>query len=594
MKKGRCLASQEIRELIKAGVIQVPNFDEGRIQPSSFEPVIGDTLFRLDTDEQGLFRTKQDQSVYRALLELPERKRRKVDISDGYELRRGFSYLFPLEERVSFGESFRYMKSSPKSSTGRVFPVTRLLTDHNPCFDEAGIPHQGMTLQMWLLLQPLAFNLIAGPGLSFNQLRFFAGFDAQLRDSEIVSLWGKSPLLLSKTDEGMASVPVSPAVAEALQLHLDLKGAETEGIVALRARQNPEPIDLRKSQDHTAEDYFEPVKSKDGSLVMRRGEHYLLTSEEVLNIPKHLNAELAAHSHHGLMGPLHRAGFADNGFHGKLVFEVTSEELSDVRLQDGMPIGELRIYRTGVPDKIYGKKIGSNYQLQGLKVAKYFRDFDFKSAARNYEKLNREVLVQDAMVLTGNRKANPFGFISSEDAKKILMDVSKGFFHWRYDCEDDPSVLQVIPYTILFGPKKSVFSYVRAKDIADYGDKRLFGKHSIGLGGHIIRGDYPDYARRCLEREVFEEEVDVQGHITEPVLLGTLFATDSPVDRVHFGLVYGIYVDGDISPKERSISTGRLIPISEIQRDPDVQNEYETWSSILIPHLDKIWRLTSP
>ena len=44
------------------------------------------------------------------------------------------------------------------------------------------------------------------------------------------------------------------------------------------------------------------------------------------------------------------------------------------------------------------------------------------------------------------------------------------------DCESDEEVLQVIPYVLLFDESKKIFTYIRASDIKDYGDERLFGK----------------------------------------------------------------------------------------------------------------------
>ena len=63
---GKCLVSQQIRKLINDGEI-VTRMDESRIQPSSFEPQIGEELFLLNEG----FRPKREKTVYRSLLELP-------------------------------------------------------------------------------------------------------------------------------------------------------------------------------------------------------------------------------------------------------------------------------------------------------------------------------------------------------------------------------------------------------------------------------------------------------------------------------------------------------------------------------------------
>ena len=135
MKKSYCFASQQIRKAIEDGKIIVPSLDESRIQPSSFDPIIGDELFILDTKTKGLFRGNTKEPISRTLLKLPKRQRQEHNINNGFELKTGYTYLIPLEERVKLYEG-EHIKSSPKSSFGRLFLNTRLLADYNSCFDE--------------------------------------------------------------------------------------------------------------------------------------------------------------------------------------------------------------------------------------------------------------------------------------------------------------------------------------------------------------------------------------------------------------------------------------------------------------------------
>ena len=79
-----------------------------------------------------------------------------------------------------------FVKSSPKSSFGRLFINTRMLTDYNPCFDEINSSYRNETsLNLWILVQPLAFNVIAHPGLCFNQLRFFRDYNGTLNPMQL-------------------------------------------------------------------------------------------------------------------------------------------------------------------------------------------------------------------------------------------------------------------------------------------------------------------------------------------------------------------------------------------------------------------------
>jgi len=583
--KSYCFNSQQIREAIEDGKIIVPSFDESRIQPSSFDPIIGEELFVLDTETKGLFRGNSRESVYRTLLELPKRQRQKINISGGFELKKGFTYLTPLEEKVKLSEG-EHIKSSPKSSFGRLFLNTRLLGDYNPCFDEINSRYcLDQEINLWLFVQPLAFNIIMYPGYALNQLRFFKGLEAQLTDSQLMKEIKKNPLLYIRDSEGELT-PADSLVTDGLEIHLDLSGKYTDGIVGLRARHNPTPIDIKRKGAYEAEDFFEPLKGE--KITIKREEHYLFASSEILEIPKHLNVEVRSHSQIGFNGPLHFAGFVDNGFNGDLVFEVRPDEISYIELEDGMPVSKLDVFRTLIPDKLYGKDIGSHYQDQiGARPSKHFKEFDFTHAARNYEKLDRIVLVQAIETLKKHRKkADGFEVLIGDESLALFRDIENGFFQSRYDCEDDDLILQPIPYVLLFNNKNEIFTYVRSKDIKEYGDERLFGKHSIGLGGHIIKSDGPNYIDNCLEREVMQEEIEIQGNYSEPRLRGTLMAYDKPVDRVHFGLIYSINVDGNVKVKESSIISGRMVSIKELMRDNS--EKYETWSRVLIPYLHEL------
>ena len=205
---------------------------------------------------------------------------------------------------------------------------------------------------------------------------------------------------------------------------------------------------------------------------------------------------------------------------------------------------------------------------------------------------DREVLVQASNILMACRKnPNKHGFelIDSKTELALMKAIEdNGFFESRDICETSSLVLQPIPYVLIFGPNNTIFSYLRGENIQHYGEARLFGKHSIGLGGHITKDDAPDYIKKCIEREVMQEEAILLGACLKPILIGTLMADDKPVDTVHFGLIYKIHTNAMVKPNESSIASGRMIPIKEIMSNPNRNQMYETWSRILIGHLPAI------
>lgn len=607
MERGYCLVSQQIRkEILDGGIITgvsdlslgsnnrfTDSSLEKRVQPSSFEPIMGDEVFILDIEKQAVFCPGTSRTVYRALLELPKRQRSRVDISGGFETIAGFNYLIPLAERLRLQDN-ESVRSSPKSSVGRLFPFNRLVGDYCSSFDqvysENGLDRE---IQIWLLFQPTAFNIMIYPGLTLNQLRFFRGFDASLSQQELIEEFQKNPFLYDRDINGECVAAKPTITNDGLQMNLDLSGQHTKGIVALRARRNPSAIDLLKEGILDAEDFFEPVLTCENEVRFSSGERYLLASHGVLKTPPHLSGELRRHSGISIRGSWDEAGFVDPGFNGDLNFEATLNESGGMTLDSRtkLPVSFLEFFRTTeIPDKIYGGGIGSHYQGQlGVRPPKYFKDFDFSWAAKIYEKLYKHVLVHDARVLRSFRQSfTGFELISPKKLEGLIREIEEnGFFHLRYDCEDDSEILQVIPYTVVFGPDKSVFAYVRSKNIEEYGDKRLFGKHSIGFGGHIIKEDGPNYVLKCQGRE-FGEEVTVEGELSNPLLVGTLFSDEQPVDRVHLGLVYITHLDGSIKPNEESCKSFKKEFFDSL---PGKFDYFETWSRILIPHLPKLYEM---
>ncbi len=367
--KGHCYPAQEIREKWEAGEISGP-VDEERIRTASWEPTLATEGYWIRMDTTGGFRPKKGVSVKESIEALPVRERRAIDLRTPYVLHPGQTYLFRFEQTVMLHHD-EHVKASPKSSLGRCFVYVRLIADRHGSFDDIhGALSDGKPVALWVLVQPLTYHVILTPGLDLLQLRFFKGYDARLTDAEIASCWENGLPLLDVTE---------PIVMEGLLLRLDLRGKESGGVVGLRARPNPDPIDLAKKGQLDPFDYYDPIRPTNGRLVLRRGEHCLFVTRERLQCPSFLSMELSAHWGGGFAGPKHFAGFVDNGFSRNLVLEVRSDEIDDVELVDGMPIGKLDAYWTGMTDKPYGEA-KSNYHAQvGPQPAKYFRPVDWKA-----------------------------------------------------------------------------------------------------------------------------------------------------------------------------------------------------------------------
>src|ERR1700733_11866669 len=119
-----------------------------------------------------------------------------------------------------------------------------------------------------------------------------------------------------------------------------------------------------------------------------------------------------------------------------------------------------------------------------------------------------------------------------------LLARANNFFAPRSAAETDPTLKQIIPYTLLVHEGR-VLHYVRGKKA---GEQRLVAKGSIGIGGHINDHDEGLFAmdraayEAAVRREV-GEELRVGASYTDHVV--ALLNDDSnEVGKVHLGVVH--------------------------------------------------------
>ena len=130
-------------------------------------------------------------------------------------------------------------------------------------------------------------------------------------------------------------------------------------------------------------------------------------------------------------------------------------------------------------------------------------------------------------------------------------------FMRRGDVEDGPTMLQVIPYTVLKFEDK-VLIYNRG---VKGGEQRLANKYSIGVGGHINTEDCLDPRGstdslltlwRGARREMREEltGVDCSHENLDLSFRGFIQVTNTSVEAVHFGVVLEAEFTASICIKE--------------------------------------------
>lgn len=352
------LADRAIRTMISAGDLSAtPAILDAQIQPASLDLRLGTIAYRV----RASFLAGHGRTVAERIAEF---EMHRVDLTDGAVLEKGCVYVVPLMERLRLPTGVTAVANA-KSSTGRLDLLTRTITDGGVEFDRIAAGYDG---PLYAEICPRSFSVLVRPGMRLNQIRFRRG-QAVLTDAELSALHKAEPLV-----NGQA------LISEGLGFSVDL-AAGPEALVGYRAKPHTGIIDLDLIGHYSASDYWEPVRTREGRIILDPGAFYILVSREAVTIPPDYAAEMAPYL--AMVGEfrVHYAGFFDPGFgHGAAgglgsrgVLEVRCHEAPFV-LEDGQVVGRLVYERMqSRPERLYGAGLASNYQGQGLKLSKHFK-----------------------------------------------------------------------------------------------------------------------------------------------------------------------------------------------------------------------------
>ena len=356
------LPSQEIRKLIRNHeIVAAQEVSEEQIQPASIDLRLGSAAYRVRASFLPGAQSKVSDKI--DALGMHE-----VDLGPGAVLEKGCVYIVPLMESLKLRKRTS-ANANPKSSTGRLDVFTRLITDQAVSFDLVKSAYKG---PLYAEISPRAFSIVVRQGMRLNQLRLRRGHPLA-SDTAMRRLHEEVPLVDVK--------PGQENISRGLAITVDLLGGSSD-LVGYKARVHTGLIDLDKIGHYDPMEFWEPVRAaKNGEIILNPGDFYILASKEAVTVPPDHAAEMVAYD--TLVGEfrVHYAGFFDPGFGysetgdaaSRAVLEVRSHEVPFM-IEDGQVVGRLLYERlTGVPDKIYGAKIGSNYQRQGLALGKQFK-----------------------------------------------------------------------------------------------------------------------------------------------------------------------------------------------------------------------------
>ena len=352
------LPAQALRLMIADGAISAnPAVVDAQIQPASLDLRLGTVAYRV----RASFLIGTGRKV---LDRIAEFEMHRMDLTQGAVLEKGCVYLIPLMEHLALPLGITAVANA-KSSTGRLDLLTRTIVDGGTEFDR--IP-EGYTGPLYAEVCPKSFSVLVRAGQRLNQIRFRTG-QSVLTDAELVALHAVDPLVSGEA-----------VISEGLGFSVDLKPASGD-LVGYRAKPHTGVIDLDRIAHYPAHEFWEEIHSRDGRIILDPGAFYILVSREAVTIPPDYAAEMAPFL--AMVGEfrVHYAGFFDPGFGhataggsgSRGVLEVRFHEAPFV-LEHGQIVGRLVYERMAArPESLYGAGIASNYQGQGLKLAKQFK-----------------------------------------------------------------------------------------------------------------------------------------------------------------------------------------------------------------------------
>ena len=352
------LPDSEIEALVADGGLVAPSgLAAGQIQPASVDLRLGATAWRVRASFLA-----QGCPVEGRLAEFAMHR---IDLSEGALLEKGCVYLVELQERLLLPPGISAVTNA-KSSTGRLDLLTRTITDDGAEFDRVPAGYSG---PLYAEICPRSFSVLAREGQRLNQIRFRDG-ESRLSDADLRALHSKSPL-----------VDTEPTISEGLGFSVDLVTADS-GVVGYRAKPHSGVIDLDRVGGYDPSEFWEAIEAPDARIILDPGAFYILVSREAVTIPPTHAAEMAPYL--AMVGEfrVHYAGFFDPGFGWAEAGGAGSRGVLEVRcheapfaLEHGQIVGRL-VYEemASPPNVLYGAGIASNYQGQGLKLSKHFRE----------------------------------------------------------------------------------------------------------------------------------------------------------------------------------------------------------------------------
>jgi dCTP deaminase len=354
------LPKQMLRESFENGYIN--GIGERYLNPASIDLPLSDEAYRLET----IFLPLPGEKV-RDLLKLVGATPHNFE--NPFEV--GVSYLTRVKGEWHLPSKV-YGYANPKSSTGRLGFFCRTVADNVDMYEALIGP--GWSGETWVLMRPDYFPVLVSPGLAVSQMRLFDG-KSFLDDLHTEFAMKESGLIFSHEGNKLSLKDTRRhADSFLLTLHVgDSMGWECPGTHKV--------LDMSKKDFYDPEDFFKPIRVRNGTYILRKGGFYILTTKERVMVPPHLSAELRAIDPRLGEFRSHAAGYIDPGWgYGKngeergrpITLEVIPHE--DMLVRDGQTVARIRYeHMKEVPETVYDAAASNYTDQRGARLSKHFK-----------------------------------------------------------------------------------------------------------------------------------------------------------------------------------------------------------------------------
>ena len=356
------LPDRMIAAMADAGLIlPAYPFVESQIQPASLDLRLGDIAYRV----RASFLPGPGATVAERIDEL---KLHEIDLTDGAVLETNCVYIVPLLESLALPPEI-VAAANPKSSTGRLDVFTRVIADGTRRFDMIGAGYHG---PLYAEISPKTFPVLlregsrlsarcasapatpSSPPTNSTRCMIWSGWSMSTTPTSSTA-WRSASTSRVKTR--MASSAIAPSVTPAWSTSI-AAAATPSANSGNRSRRGP----TAASFSIPASSIFWPRKkpSRCRRITPRKWCRSIRWSANSACIMPASSIPVSA-----TPAPAGRA---------RARCWKCARAKCPFILEHGQIVGRL-VYEKMLarPDALYGQRIGSNYQAQGLKLSKHFR-----------------------------------------------------------------------------------------------------------------------------------------------------------------------------------------------------------------------------